>query len=147
VSKTRFTPGWGEAISEQYWSYSFLWFLDGKHEPDAATFEQHLQAYYTGLIGRNIERRQIPKEKLFPVFVKIQSTKPAQGDAGSYEGTIHMLDYMEQKPIVLNCLIHVRSCPGRDNTFVFYEISPQPRTHPVWDELDHIWSAFNCDHN
>ena len=29
-------------------------------------------------------------------------------DLETYTGTIEMLDYMQQKPIVLNCMIHLR---------------------------------------
>src|SRR5689334_9492619 len=28
VEDIRFTPGWGKAGSEEYWTYSFLWWLD-----------------------------------------------------------------------------------------------------------------------
>ena len=28
VEDIRFTPGWGKAGSEEYWTYAFLWFLD-----------------------------------------------------------------------------------------------------------------------
>ncbi|MGL6267834.1 MAG: hypothetical protein ACRC2O_07895, partial [Chitinophagaceae bacterium] len=30
VEDIRFTPGWGKKISEEYWSYAFLWYLEGE---------------------------------------------------------------------------------------------------------------------
>jgi hypothetical protein len=147
VEDLRFTPGWGDPKSEDYWTYSFLWFLDGKQKFKAETFEQYLQAYYSGLVERNIESRKIPKEKLFPVSAKFQEVKEEPGDTGTYKGTVHMLDYMQQKPITLNCLIHVRDCPNLDNTIVFYEISPQQSTHSIWNSLNQIWLEFECSAN
>jgi len=145
IEEVRFAPGWGNATSEDYWTYSYLWYLDGKEELNAETIQGNLEAYYTGLVGRNIERRKIPKEKLFPVKATIEVTKTQEGDLNTYKGSVDMLDYMAQQPIKLNCLVHVKECPGKDNTYVFYEISPQEETHPIWNTLNQIWKEFQCD--
>jgi len=145
IEEVRFAQGWGHSTSEDYWTYSYLWYLDGKVELNAETIKENLEAYYTGLVGRNIERRKIPKEKLFPVKATIEVTKTYEGDLNTYKGSVHMLDYMAQQPIKLNCLVHVRECPGKDNTFVFYEISPREETHPIWNTLNQIWKEFQCD--
>ena len=62
VEDLRFAPGWSDPKSTEYWTYAFLWSLDGKPEITPQITEQNLTAYYTGLIARNIERRKIPKE-------------------------------------------------------------------------------------
>jgi len=141
----RFAPGWADSASEDYWTYSYLWYLDGKIDFDAKTMEKNLEAYYTGLIGRNIERRKIAKEKLFPVKANLESTKTEDGDLSTFKGSISMLDYMAQQPIKLNCVIHVKECPRKDNTFVFYEISLKEYDHPIWNTLNKIWMEFECD--
>jgi len=51
---------------------------------------------------------------------------------------------MQQKSNILNCIIHLKYCDGQDKTFLFYEISPQPPTHQVWQSLDKLWKDFNC---
>ena len=30
VEDIRFSPGWGNAFTDEYWTYCFLWYLDGK---------------------------------------------------------------------------------------------------------------------
>jgi hypothetical protein len=144
VEDLRFTKGWGDVKSDEYWSYAFLWFLNSKPVINAATLEKSLNAYYDGLIGRNIERRKIPKEKIFPVKSIIKKIATVPGDSSTFSGTVYMLDYMEQKPNTLNCTIHLKYCTGKDNTFLFYELSPQPATHAVWKTLDKLWKAFDC---
>jgi hypothetical protein len=144
VEDLRFTPGWADPKSEQYWTYSFLWFLEGSQNINEHILEQSLFSYYTGLVGRNIESRKIPKEKLFTVAVRVDKIKAYSGDSGTYSGTLNMLDYMAQKPIALNFLIHVRTCTGKKNTFVFFEISPKPSSHPIWSDLNQIWKGFDC---
>ena len=140
----RFTKGWGDVKSDEYWSYAFLWFLDGKPDITTAILESNLNFYYEGLVGSNIEKRKIPAEKVFPAKVVVTKINTAAGDAGTFSGTVKMLDYMEQKPIVNNCIIHLKYCTGQDKTFLFYEISPQPATHPVWQSLNKLWTDFDC---
>jgi hypothetical protein len=145
VEDVRFAPGWGNSKAEDYWSYAFLWYLNGKVEITQEITEKNLNAYYSGLVGRNIEPRKIPQEKLVPVKVSIKKTKTDKGDIQTFSGTVDMLDYMEQKPIILNCLVHVKACPGKDNnTFVFTQISPKPMTDKIWKDLQKLWTGFDC---
>lgn len=147
VEEVRFAPGWGDPNSEDYWTYAFLWYLDGKPDFIAKTMEENLEAYYSGLVGRNIVSRKIPKEKVFPVKANFVMANTYEGDLSTFEGSVHMLDYMTQQPITLQCLIHVKECAGKDNTFVFYEVSPKEATHEIWSTLNNIWSEFECESN
>jgi hypothetical protein len=142
VEDIRFAPGWGNIKSDEYWSYAFLWWLDGKVKLDASIINNNLKAYYTGLIG--INGRDIPGEKLIPVITAFKEVKKQKGDAKTFAGTISMLDYMTQKPITLNGKAHLKSCAGENKTFIFYELSPQPLSHAIWLSLDKLWLDFNC---
>jgi hypothetical protein len=145
VEDIRFTPGWGNVKSEEYWTYAFLWYLDDKPAMTAEIVADNLKAYYTGLVGRNIVPRKIPADKIFPVKTAITATKTTAGDTRTFAGTIYMPDYMEQKPITLNCIVHVRSCPGKNNSFIFNEISPKPYSDSIWTSLNQLWTDFSCD--
>jgi hypothetical protein len=145
VEDLRFNPGWSDAKSNGYWTYAFLWHLEGRPESNPQIIEKNLAAYYTGLIGRNIEKRQIPKEKLVHIKVKIKQANTDKGDLQTYSGTIDMLDYMAQMPITLNCIVHIKLCPAEQNTtFIFYEISPRPAGDNIWKELQNLWTTFEC---
>jgi len=145
VEDIRFAPGWGNAKSDEYWSYAFLWYLDGSPETTAEIVANNLKAYYTGLVGRNIEPRKIPADKLVPVKTAIKKVGPDKGDIKTFRGTVYMLDYMEQKPIILNCIVHLKSCPGKNKAFIFNEISPKPYSDTIWQSLNQLWTEFNCD--
>jgi hypothetical protein len=145
VEDIRFTPGWGDSESNEYWTYSFLWYLDGKPETNAEIISKNLQLYYTGLIGRNIEKRKIPADKIFTPKASFKKIKASEGDLKTFQGTIYMLDYMEQKPITLNCVVHLKACEAMENkTFIFYEISPKPLTDDIWQQLNSVNTSFNC---
>jgi hypothetical protein len=144
VEEIRFAPGWADQKSEQYWSYAYLWWLEGEQKVNAAILESNLTAYYQGLVGRNITSSKIPSNKVVPIKVSIKPTKTQAEDIVSYTGSISMLDYMSSKPIVLNCLVHVKKCKSENTTAIFIELSPQSYTHPIWREMNRIYSSFSC---
>lgn len=142
IEDIRFTPGWAKKTSEEYWSYAFLWYLDGKVKIKASILDSNMKAYYTGLIAAN--GSNIPPGKLIPVTTSFKKIKKNKGDKETYSGTITMLDYMKKEPITLNCKVHLKYC-GDNNTVMFFELSPKPELHPVWVDLDKLWAGFSCD--
>ena len=144
VEDLRFTPGWGDSTSAEYWSYAYLWWLDGTSQIDAITLQENLKTYYSGLVGSNIIIRNIPSNKLVPVNTSIKKIKTAANDLETYSGTINMLDYMTQRPITLNCLVHLKNCNKQNHAAIFFEISPQPFGHIIWTEFKKIEESFDC---
>ena len=144
IEDIRFTPGWAKASGDEYWSYAFLWFLDGAVSFDAQTIEKNLTAYYTGLFNINTDKSKIDTTTLVPVIVSIKSKKATAGDLKTFEGTVIMNDYMTKKPITLNLIAHIKSCEGENKTFAFFELSPKPYNDKVWDGLNQLWATFKC---
>jgi hypothetical protein len=142
VEDIRFSPGWAKKNSDEYWSYAFLWYLEGSIKLDCEILERNLKAYYTGLI--TVNGSKIPAGKVIPVEASFKEIQKEAGDIKTFAGTIRMLDYMKQEPIVLQCKTHLKSCPGGDKTMVFYELSPMSFTHSIWQSLDKLWQDFTC---
>jgi hypothetical protein len=145
VEELRFPPGWGDSTSTQYWSYAYLWWLNDKPEINALGLQNNLQALYTGLVGRNIIGRQIPLDKQVLTSVTVKKIKTSAGDMQTFQGQTHMLDYMTQKPIVLNLLIHEKNCSKENRTAIFVEVSPKPFAHSLWNELEKLGQTFRCE--
>jgi len=144
VEDIRFTPGWAKKTTNEYWSYAFLWYLEGTVALDANTIENNLKAYYSGLIKVNSDSAKIA-DKLFPVTSSIRARTTEKEDLKTFEGSVTMLDYMSKQAITLNVVIHVRICAGKDKTFVFHELSPMPYSDDVWKRLHQLWVNFKCD--
>jgi len=143
IEDTRYTPGWGNPNSEQYWSYGFLWYLDESPKISEEMIESNLSAYYAGLFNRNIDKQSITARKTLPVKTWVTEIVAENGDLQTYYGAIAMVDYMAQKPISLNCLVHVKSSPEQNKTFLFFEVSPQPLNDKIWKSLDQLWLDFD----
>ena len=144
VEDIRFTPGWAKKTTNEYWSYAFLWYLDGTVALDAKRIENNLKAYYTGLIKVNSDSTKIA-DKLFPVTSSIKSRTAEKEDLKTFDGSVTMLDYMSNQPVTLNVVIHIKTCAGKDKTFVFHEISPMPYSDNVWKMLHQLWVNFKCE--
>jgi len=140
VEDIRFTPGWGNIKTHEYWTYAFLWWLDGTVTMDSAIIENNLKAYYTGLAKVN----NVPADKQVVVKTKFNKAKTASGDLNTYTGTIDMTDYMTKSPLTLNAVVHVRRCEAENKTVIFYQVSPKPFTHSNWADLNSLWVEFKC---
>jgi hypothetical protein len=145
VEDIRFTPNWGNIHNDEYWTYAFLWYLDGTQKVNADSISNNLNYYYDGLISRNIEKRHIPANLVTKTKTSLQQISAEQGDMETYKGTVTMLDYMGQQPMVLNCMVHIKKCEGRDNTIIFHQLSPKPFNDAMWQKLNKLWADFNCN--
>jgi hypothetical protein len=130
-----FPPGWGDPKTEDYWTVSYLFRLNGKQVINVNTLQDFLKVYYEGLIADNVPRRHIPKEKLVPVSASLKKIKPDQGDLETYEGVVNSLDYLAQVPIKLNCRVHLK-LGGEQFTPLLIEVSPKPYEHPIWQQME-----------
>lgn len=134
----RFAKGWEDIVSEEHWAYAFLWTLDGSPIINDSTLQQNLTDYYSGLVKTNITSRSISSFKVVPTIVKVQSITTETGDTATFHATVNMLDYIAQKPIVLNVAIHLKNCSEPGTTKILFEVSPQPATHKIWTTLNSL---------
>ena len=144
VEDLRFFPGWGDPVSEDHWSYAYLWWLEGKKDMDASFLQDNLKIYYSGLLNRNIKPRKIPMEKIYPVVVKMKNVKTASGDTKTFEGTVSMLNYINQEPMILNIIVHEKYCADKAHDILLFEVSPKPFNHPYWVKLNKLNADFSC---
>jgi hypothetical protein len=143
VEELRFPPGWGDSTSGEHWSYAYLWWIKGTASVNTAAIEENLDALYSGLINRNILTRKIPLDKQVPTKINIKEVKKAPADLNTYNGTIHILNYITQTPIILNAIIHVRQC-SLGHIVVLVEVSPKPYNNSIWAQLNQLIEDFNC---
>jgi len=104
--------------------------------------QQNLRAYYNGLVSRNIAPGKIPADKIIPVAVSVKKIRPEGKDRETFTGTIRMLDYMAQRPMILNASIHVKEAGLPGKTVVVVEVSPQAFGHSPWQQLDEIQQGY-----
>lgn len=141
----RFPPGWEFTTSDEHWSYTFLWWLDGAVQLDTAVLKGYLDNYYSGLLAQNVKKRLAAAKEIIHPNATITKAATANGDAETFAGTIAMPDYLDVTfpTLTLNCVIHQKDCGT--HTAVIFEVSPQPAGHRVWQQLNQLEEGFKCN--
>ncbi|MEI6265756.1 MAG: hypothetical protein WCP74_11670 [Sphingobacteriia bacterium] len=142
VEDIRFTPGWAKKATDEYWSYAFLWYLEGAPKFDSKILKNNLIAYYTGLFKINTDKSKIDTTKLIQVTASIEEKKAEKGDSKTFQGRVNMNDYMTKEPILINVKIHLKYSEDQKHAFVFFEVSPKPYSNNVWASLGQLWVNF-----
>jgi hypothetical protein len=139
----RFAPGWANGSSEEHWSYAFLWWIDGTVQITDTILQNHLNAYYTGLVKTNIRKEGAGKWE--PAVAAIKKIATAPGDIETYNGSVTITNYLDltNPRLVLNCIIHKKTC--HTHTALLFEISPKAVDHIVWSSLHQLNEEFACE--
>lgn len=132
----QFAPGWGDEEAKDYFTYVFLWHIDQNPKLSASLLENHMEAYFDGLMSVISKKdSEIPKAKAF--FEKINDTLYV-GKTLTYDA------FTAQKEIKLNIIVEEKSCNNYDKYQVLFNISPQSPEHPVWKKMKNITTHINC---
>ena len=137
----RLHPNWTQPEKDGYWSYVYLWWINGNAPVDAGILKENLQIYYDGLLNHLIPK-DFPVDKITRSVAIVQKIKTDHGDKQTFAGQVAMLNFMSQRPIVLFVVIHVKEIGSAQNTAVRVEASPKTAEHSVWKELKAIRIEF-----
>jgi len=136
VEELRFAPGMFKPESEEFWSYAFVWWVPAATAISAETLRADLNAYYRGLASEP----ENPK-----IHTKITLMDDPAGGPQRFEGTLETIDsFVTKEPVSLNVHIEVIACEMQGQIGVFFELSPQPQGHAVWEQLRGIREGFRC---
>ena len=150
VEEIRFAPGMFKPGEEGFWSYAFVWWLDGRPSLGAGELEGALKRYFAGLIT------DVAKEKGYPIdpsrfaaSVHAVPQPPAKlGHAVSaFAGTVDSYDaFATGEPIVLNVEVWVWDCGNAGKRVAMVLASPKPESERIWGALRERRDEFACHH-
>jgi osmoprotectant transport system permease protein len=148
IEEIRFAPGMFKPDMDGYWSYAFVWWLDGRPTLGAAELEHSLTRYFAGLIT------EVAKDKGFAIdparFSSSIRAVPSSPEKLGHEfqafaGTVDSYDaFATGKPIVLNLNVWVWDCAESGKRAVMVLASPKPQSAPIWKALHARRDEFIC---
>jgi hypothetical protein len=141
TEELRFTPGWGNAGSNDYWSYTYLWFIEGIPKVNADTLQSYMTAYFDGLFRSNDKTKSPEAVSSFTKSV-VKKAATAPGDQATYAGKISTLNFLNASKIEFYIRIHLRNYPNSNHSAILFELSPKPYDNVVWQGLDAVVSGF-----
>jgi hypothetical protein len=135
----RFSPGMFKADSEELWTYSFVWWLEGETKLEAPLLTKQLEQYFAGLTKLVEEDRA---RHPTPVTAKLEAVAKT---SDRFEGTVSLHDaFATHRQVQVNVRVRVFDCPLEKRTVAQFQLSPQPSSHAVWKALDRLASTFQC---
>jgi hypothetical protein len=141
----RFAPGMFKPEEEDFWSYTFVWWVPAATEISAAILQRDLDAYYGGL-NHGVNDKEENQPEIPAVRSTVRAVDVAEDAPLEYAGTIDTFDsFVTQKPISLNFRAEVITCADQGHIAVYFELSPQATTHGVWENLHRIREGFRCE--
>ncbi len=148
VEEIRFAPGMFTPGERGYWSYAFVWWLNGHPRLGATDLQNALERYFAGL------STSVAKEKGFAIDPQrfVVSIQPLPGSpeklghpAHRFTGTVDSYDaFTTGKPIVLNLEVWVWDCKDSGKRAAMVLASPADTGDPVWNSLRDRRDEFVC---
>lgn len=136
VEEAYFPKDWSNQNSPDYWSYVFVWNIEGNVTINEAVLEHDLQFYFDGLmtVVNKDKDFEVPKSTI--VFLKNLDT--------SYRGKLRLYNAFHTKRMMtLNALVSVSYCEGQDKTLVLFRFSPSDFDAEIWKTLLNITPRQN----
>lgn len=131
-----FAPSFSDESSSDFFSYIGFWWIGGKPHITAEQLQSNLFDYYRGLSQDFAEEGKL-KVDLSRVSVSLkQEGTLLRGDIATYSFT--------GKLILLHADAVIRPCSDSDHTVIFFSLTPQDRSGPVWKTMKSIGDSFVC---
>jgi hypothetical protein len=135
-----FTPGFNDENSPEFFSYIGFWWIDGKPRINATQLEKDLLAYYHGLSDDFTKDAKVNAD-LNRVSVSLKAEADSSGEVLRGDITTYS---MGGKLITLHTDAAVRPCAQSDHTVIFFILTPQDRSQPVWKQMKAVGDSFRC---
>ena len=119
----RFAPGWNDSTSSEFWTYTFVWYIDNYGPMTEEKLTEVFNLYYDGLMG--VTDPKLNLKKTISVF-----SKTGKGFTGEMQVYDH---FFTKKYMTLNIIITESFCPADNIQIILCDISPKPLEHPVWE--------------
>lgn len=132
VADVRFTKGWEDKNSPNFWSYAFGWKIVLEEKLSDTEIENYMQLYFDGLM--KVVNKD--KSKDIPSTIAL-FTSTTSGETINYKGKIRIYDaFFTQKIITLNVQGHYSYCNLQNKSIYLFKLSPQELGSPVWKHIN-----------
>jgi len=138
----RFSPGWSDSTSQEFWTYSFVWYI----EMDSAMTERKLtesfNMYYDGLMRVDLTNQADTAnsnqlDKTLGLFVKTSE---------GFTGKVRVYDaFFTKDYMILNIKVKESFCSKTNKQIIFCHISPKAFDHKVWGIFDDVRLKVKCE--
>lgn len=138
----RFSPGWSDSTSQEFWAYSFAWYIEMDSAMTESKLTESFNIYYDGLMGAVFNNQadttnSIQLDKTLCLFVKTNA---------GFTGKMRVYDaFFTKDYMTLNIKVKEFFCPKTNKQIILCDISPKTFDHPVWKIFNDVNLKVNCE--
>ena len=138
----RFSPGWSDPTSLEFWTYIFVWYIEKDSALTEKRLTEYFSHYYDGLMGVNIKNAEDTTnsnrlEKSLCLFIKTNE---------GFTGKMRVYDsFFTRDYMILNIKVSESFCPETKKQIIRCNISPQAFDHKVWEIFDNVTLKVKCE--
>ncbi len=139
IEDLRFTPGWSDSSSNEYWTYTFVWYIEKDSNLTETRISAALESYFDGLMGLDTKETEESDQfnRTVSVFVR--------ADEG-FKGKIHVYDaFFSKRGLILNVKAKESFCPETNKQLLLFEFSPRDFDDLTWELFDKVKVSVKCD--
>ncbi len=131
----RFSKGWSDKNSEEFWTYKFAWYLDAPANLTTKKLNKELKIYFDNLFNLVGSGKGIAKENITPT----KSTLVYNEDKKMFIGNVTIFDVFFLEALqTLNVKVIPTYCETSKKHTVYFEFSPQSFDHELWNTMNQI---------
>lgn len=129
VEELRFAPGMFDKDSDTYFTYTFVWWLEGSHHISDKQLSEYMLAYFQGLYKAVSSEQQ---------DVSGFSAEFHSSDDDSYSvGSVNLIDpFSTEENVNLHVLVNQWLCEEQKKSAVFFRFSPSPLGSTNWQAME-----------
>lgn len=123
-----FSPGMYKKEQDDYFSYVFVWQVEGRDALSLTEIEQSFTQYYFGL-QKAVSENKLTQE----VSVRFKGN-----NVKSHGEILWVEPFVTAKPQKLNVVVTQTICALSQEIQIYAQVSPQKSSHPIWKKMSKI---------
>ena len=141
IEEIQFAPGWSDSESDEFWAYSFVWYIEKQSPMTAQVLTESFNYYYDGLMTAVAENQKesdspVQFDQTLCLFIKTNE---------GFTGKMRVFDaFFKKDYIILNILVTESFCPQKNKQMVLFHISPKSFDNDVWQIFKAVELKVNC---
>ncbi len=138
----RFAPGWSDSTSQEFWTYSFAWYIENDSPLTEKKLTESFNRYYDGLVDVDSTNQADTGnlhhlDKTLSLFVQTKD---------GFTGKMRLYDaFFTNDYIILNIKVKEYFCHKTNMQIILCYLSPKSFEHRVWNIFDDVKINIKCD--
>ncbi|MFK7982041.1 MAG: DinB family protein [Saprospiraceae bacterium] len=144
IEEARFAPGWSDKKSEEFWTYSFAWYVDGNINLTEQRLQTFIGDYFNGLtqvVGGSKGMKKEAVSNAFAIFMEKESVNNWQ----YFEGKVQLFDvFFSEQEMRLNVKVKGLYCEVLDKHLVLFSFAPKAFEDKIWNVFEEVQTVADC---